>query len=183
MTCLPNAAAIQAAANDIHAPGIIGSHAKGDHHCTGSLRLCLRWKKYPHIKGFVYFFPLWGGTVVLADVAGLPTSEAACRVKIFAFHIHEGSSCEENAEGDFPLTGSHLNPKDCPHPEHAGDLPPLFENDGYALSMFYTNRFVPEEIIGRTVVIHENPDDFKTQPSGDSGSKIACGEIKSNLED
>ena len=49
--------------------------------------------------------------------------------------------------------------------------------------MFYTNRFVPEEIIGRTVVIHENPDDFKTQPSGDSGSKIACGEIKSNLED
>ena len=140
-------------------------------------------KKYPHIKGFVYFFPLWGGTVVLADVAGLPTSEAACREKIFAFHIHEGSSCEENAEGDFPLTGSHLNPKDCPHPEHAGDLPPLFENDGYALSMFYTNRFVPEEIIGRTVVIHENPDDFKTQPSGDSGSKIACGEIKSNLED
>lgn len=63
-------------------------------------------KKYPSIKGFVYFFPLWGGTVVLADIAGLPTSEAACQEKVFAFHIHEGSSCEENAEGDFPLTGS-----------------------------------------------------------------------------
>ena len=44
--------------------------------------------------------------------------------------------------------------------------------------MFYTNRFVPEEIIGHTVVIHDMADDFRTQPAGDSGSKIACAEIK-----
>lgn len=44
--------------------------------------------------------------------------------------------------------------------------------------MFFTNRFSIEEIIGRTVVIHDMTDDFKTQPSGNSGKKIACGVIK-----
>ena len=41
----------------------------------------------------------------------------------------------------------------------------------------YTDRFYPEDVIGKTVVIHEKPDDFRTQPSGDSGEKIACGKI------
>ena len=35
----------------------------------------------------------------------------------------------------------------------------------------------PEDVIGKTVVIHDRPDDFHTQPSGDSGEKIACGKI------
>ena len=59
-------------------------------------------------------------------------------------------------------------------------MPPLFGNDGFAMMMFYTDRFYPETVIGRTVVIHDMPDDFKTQPAGDSGMKIACGEIKEN---
>ena len=42
----------------------------------------------------------------------------------------------------------------------------------------YTGRFYPMDVVGRTIVLHEMPDDFKTQPSGDSGMKIACGEIK-----
>ena len=41
----------------------------------------------------------------------------------------------------------------------------------------YTGRFMPEDVIGKTVVLHGMPDDFHTQPSGDSGMKIACGEI------
>lgn len=41
-----------------------------------------------------------------------------------------------------------------------------------------TNRFNIEEIIGKVVIIHDKPDDFVTQPSGNSGTKIACGEIK-----
>ena len=38
------------------------------------------------------------------------------------------------------------------------------------------NKFTVNEIIGRTVIIHSQPDDFTTQPSGNSGKKIACGE-------
>lgn len=59
-----------------------------------------------------------------------------------------------------------------------GDLPPLLANrGGYAMMIFYTDRFRPREILGRTLVIHDMPDDFRTQPSGNSGMKIACGLI------
>ncbi|UWP59912.1 superoxide dismutase family protein [Ruminococcus gauvreauii] len=133
---------------------------------------------YAGIQGTVYFYPLWDGTFVIADVAGLPFEEGTCTEKIFGFHIHTGETCTGNEEDPFADTGLHYNPDSCPHPEHAGDLPPLFGNNGYALTMFYTNRFVPEEVIGHTVVIHDMPDDFHTQPAGDSGSKIACAEIK-----
>ena len=43
--------------------------------------------------------------------------------------------------------------------------------------MVYTTRFFPEKVVGKTVVIHDMPDDFRTQPSGNSGEKIACGQI------
>ena len=64
------------------------------------------------------------------------------------------------------------------HPYHAGDLPPLFGSGGVAVSVFLTDRFHLEDIIGKTVIIHSSPDDFTTQPSGNAGAKIACGEIK-----
>lgn len=134
-------------------------------------------KEVPGLRGTLYFFPLWEGTLVVADIAELPRSAEDCSQQIFGLHIHEGSICS----GDFSGTGNHLNPKNCLHPHHAGDLPPLFENHGYSFLICYTDRFQPEEIIGRTVVIHENPDDFTTQPSGNSGTKIGCGEIKSSF--
>lgn len=62
-------------------------------------------------------------------------------------------------------------------PYHAGDLPPLFGNQGYAFSAFVTDRFAVREIVEKTIIIHSKPDDFKTQPSGDSGEKMACGKI------
>ena len=58
-----------------------------------------------------------------------------------------------------------------------GDLPPLLSDKGTAWMMVYTTRFFPEEVVGKTVVIHDMPDDFRTQPSGNSGEKIACGQI------
>ena len=73
---------------------------------------------------------------------------------------------------------SHYDPDGCEHPCHAGDLPPLFGNDGYALSLFLTNRFSVEEVTGRVVIIHSHPDDLTTGPSGNSGEKIACGVIR-----
>ena len=78
----------------------------------------------------------------------------------------------------FPNTGNHYNPGNVPHPEHAGDLLPLLSNNGYAWMSFYTGRIDIEDIIGRSVVIHSMRDDFTTQPSGNSGDKIACGVIE-----
>lgn len=137
---------------------------------------------HPDLTGAAYLYPLWGGTLMVVEVSGLPFSEKTCAERIFGFHIHEGTACTGTKEDPFADTGTHFNPEGCPHPEHAGDLPPLFGNRGYALSIFYTERFYPEEVIGRTLVIHDMPDDFKTQPAGDSGIKIACGEIKENTE-
>ena len=64
------------------------------------------------------------------------------------------------------------------HPNHTGDMPPLLASDGTAFLAFYTNRFYPEDVIGRTVVIHAMRDDFMSQPSGNPGEEIACGEIE-----
>ena len=94
---------------------------------------------------------------------------------MFAFHIHEGDSC---AGESFPETGGHYNPAARPHPWHAGDLPPLFSHDGSAFLAVRTGRFSLQEILGKTVVIHRQPDDFTTQPSGAAGEKIACGVIR-----
>lgn len=135
--------------------------------------------EYPDIKGTISFFQIEHGVIVLADISGLPTPDEECKSPIFAFHIHEGDSCTGNVDDPFAQALSHYNPGNCPHPYHAGDLPPLFGNNGYAFEVFLTDRFAVNEIIGRTVIIHEHPDDFTTQPSGNSGTKIACGEIYS----
>ncbi len=138
-------------------------------------------KDYPKIGGQVFFYSLWEGTLVVADIQGLPEGEKPCKEQILGFHIHEGARCLPLDNDPFGQTKTHFNPGDCPHPEHAGDFPPLFVNTGgKAFMIFYTDRFYPEEVVGRTVVIHHMPDDFKSQPSGDSGTKIACGEIHWN---
>ena len=132
---------------------------------------------YPGIRGKVDFYQTDQGVVVLAELAGLPGAESGCGNRVFAFHIHEGSKCEGNAEDPFAEVGKHYNPRDCPHPEHAGDLPPIFSNNGYAIQMFLTDRFNVEDIIGKTIIVHSGPDDFTSQPAGNAGKKIACGEI------
>ena len=135
-------------------------------------------ENYPGIRGRVIFRQQKNGVLVTADIYGLPTGETGCDSGVFGFHIHEGEDCGSNGQEPFSNTKGHYNPGDCPHPYHAGDLPPLFENDGYAYMSFLTNRFTATEIIGRTVVIHLKPDDFHSQPSGNSGEKKACGVIK-----
>jgi len=69
---------------------------------------------------------------------------------------------------------------DQPHGNHAGDFPVLFSNNGYARMSFFTNRFCVQDVIGKSIMIHLHPDDFRTQPSGDSGKRNGCGVIKSN---
>ena len=134
-------------------------------------------ESYPEIMGNIKFYQLQNGVLVVAEVYGLPNYTEYCDQPIFAFHIHEGSSCSGNASDYFGDVGMHYNPYDCRHPYHAGDMPPLFGVNGSALSAFLTDRFTVSEIIGKTVILHDSPDDLITQPSGNAGNKIACGEI------
>lgn len=133
---------------------------------------------YPEIQGRVEFFQTNKGVIVSANIAGLPQTKDPCKPPIFGFHIHSGARCAGNSEDPFADAGMHDNPGGCSHPYHAGDLPPLFGAGGNAVAVFLTDRFDVKDIIGKTVIIHASPDDFTTQPSGNSGMKIACGEIR-----
>lgn len=135
-------------------------------------------EKYKEIRGQVFFYELSDSVIVRAEVSGLPEENGTCQNPIFAFHIHEGTQCSGISEDPFANAGMHYNPDHCQHPYHAGDMPPLFSVDGSAVLLFLTNRFSVREIIGRTVIIHAKSDNFMTQPSGNSGEKIACGVIR-----
>ncbi len=127
-------------------------------------------EKYPGIRGVVKFYQTGFGVIVSVTLTGLPDFMEPCKNPVLGFHIHSGDSCKE--------PGTHYNPGNCPHPYHAGDLPPVFGAGGCAFSMVLTNRFTVNEIVGKTVILHGSPDDFTTQPSGNSGDRIACGVIK-----
>ena len=119
--------------------------------------------KYPNIRGTVEFYQMMGAVLLVVQVDGLPQSSMPCAPNIYGFHIHEGSSCTGTTEDPFANTDGHFNPTGCPHPAHAGDLPPLFGNNGYAFMIVMTNRFSVNTILGRTVVVHANRDDFTSQ--------------------
>lgn len=125
----------------------------------------------PQLSGCVKFFQENGRVLIMARILGLPSESAT---GFFGFHIHQGESCSGPG---FSETGSHYNPTGQAHPKHAGDLPPLLACQGNAYLSVKTDRFSVNEIIGRTVVIHSDPDDFYSQPSGNAGKKIACGVI------
>lgn len=133
---------------------------------------------YPKITGKVRFYQTRSGMIVYADIRNLPGAETPCQKRIFGFHIHSGSECTGDGMDFFSDALSHFNPDNCPHPYHAGDLPPLFGNQGTAVSVFLTDRFSFTDVIGKALIIHDAPDDFTTQPSGNSGTKIACGIIR-----
>ncbi len=131
----------------------------------------------PSVRGTVCFYQTGAGTLVVANITGLPQSENPCAPNFFGFHIHESGPCSGTADKPFSDVGGHYNPHHCPHPGHAGDLPPLFGAGGRAFMSVLTNRFTVREVIGRSVIVHDSVDDFTTQPSGNSGAMIACGRI------
>lgn len=135
-------------------------------------------RAYPDLEGVVRFYQDKSGVYVVSSFRGLPVGIASSPASIFAMHIHSGDSCTGNREDPFANAGSHYNPGNVPHPSHAGDLLPLFGNDGRAWSAFLTNRFTVRDILGKVVIVHAGPDDFTTQPSGNAGAKIACGIIR-----
>jgi Cu-Zn family superoxide dismutase len=131
-------------------------------------------------KGAVNF--LWQGNDVLVSgtFSGLkPNSE-------HGFHVHEKGDC---SAPDATSAGGHFNPDAKSHgmpgsgSNHAGDMPNIKSdangNATYSakLSGFAVNNG-PTGILGKSVVVHRDPDDYKSQPAGNSGPRIACGLIK-----
>jgi len=122
------------------------------------------------------------------------------KVKVFVFvqglkpgqehglHIHEAGDC---SSGDGMSAKGHFNPYGKPHgnpasgEHHAGDLPAIkadkrgrgnvqIEVEGISVTPG------PTSIVGRGLIVHAGPDDYKTQPTGNSGARIACGVIQLN---
>jgi Cu-Zn family superoxide dismutase len=100
------------------------------------------------------------------------------------FHIHEKGDC---GAPDATSAGGHFNPAGHPHghphlgPHHAGDMPMLEADAGGNARLSVELSGVTLEgdqgIVGRGVIVHASPDDFKTQPTGNSGARVACGVI------
>ena len=100
-------------------------------------------------------------------------------------HIHEAGDC---SSGDGMSAKGHFNPFNKPHghsgsPErHAGDLPSLTANKAGRANINIDLDTItvgpgPASIIGRGLIVHADPDDYKTQPTGNAGARIACGVI------
>lgn len=130
-----------------------------------------------NVRGKIVFTQVNGGIKVFVDLTGVPPGK-------HGFHIHEYGVCK----GNFESAGGHFDPFDAKHgaPEdkerHVGDLGNLTaDKKGRVNTSFVDDRLSFEgsaSILHKSVVIHKDPDDFKTQPTGDAGDRIACGIIK-----
>lgn len=130
---------------------------------------------YSPLSGLVKFYTTpYEGVLVEAEFFNLPKDPYPGYGSFFAMHIHENGDCSQS----FRRVGAHYNPTGMSHPYHGGDLLPLMANDGYAWSSFYDKRFSIDEILGRSVVLHSQADDFTSQPSGSPGIPIGCGRIE-----
>lgn len=120
-----------------------------------------------------------GGVMVVVAVTGLPPGTT------HGFHIHEKGDC---SAPDAMSAGGHFNPGAKPHGQmsmpdhHAGDMNNLTaDSAGNARAQFVMSDVTlgagPNSVVGRSVVVHKDPDDYRTQPTGNSGGRIACGVI------
>ena len=116
---------------------------------------------------------------VVAEVSGLAAGA-------HGFHIHEKGDC---SAPDATSAGGHFNPGSQPHgnpasgAHHAGDMPLLIADASGNATLDVTLVTVSlggggaNDVVGRAVVVHKDPDDFKSQPAGNSGARVACGVI------
>ena len=152
-------------------------------------------------RGTVEFAEVDGGTMVTARAMDLPPG-------FHGLHIHTAGVCEPDSEnpsdpgerGAFLSAGGHLKGDDdeAVHPNHAGDLPPLYvSDDGTGEIVTFTDRLDRDQLLdddGSAVMIHEKSDnlaniperyaadgpDEDTHMAGDGGSRIACGVVTEN---
>lgn len=137
----------------------------------------------PGLRGVVTFTGVRNGTEVAVEVTGLPAFQPAQGdrppIGPHGFHLHEHGNCSVgDPSNPFQAAGGHWNPTGQPHGNHAGDFPVLFSNNGYARMTFFTNKFRVADVIGKSVIIHQSPDDYRSQPAGDAGKRLGCGEVR-----
>ena len=132
---------------------------------------------FPDIAGIANFYETkWNtGLLIEIELTNLPNASADSP-HFLGLHLHENGDCTNG----FANTGMHYNPTDAAHPYHIGDLPSILNSHGYAYGAFYDCFLSIPKILGRSVILHDSRDDFTSQPSGDSGEKIACGIIVQN---
>ena len=100
------------------------------------------------------------------------------------FHLHEFGDCSSK---DGAAAGGHFNPAGSPHgapadaKRHEGDLGNIEAGEDGSVHVELTDSVLklegPDSIIGRGVIVHANPDDLKTQPTGNAGGRQACAAI------
>jgi Cu-Zn family superoxide dismutase len=101
------------------------------------------------------------------------------------FHVHDKGDC---SSGDGMSTGGHFDPMSYPHgahgqgQHHAGDLPSLkADASGTARFSFVSSSLAvgsgKADVVGRGLIVHRDPDDYKTQPTGNAGPRLACAVI------
>lgn len=129
------------------------------------------------VEGTVTFTKVEGGVLIVADVVNLKPGK-------HGFHVHEHGDCSAH---DASSAGGHFNPTNSKHggpdtPErHVGDLGNLVADSTGKAHYERIDSLItlegPNSVIGRSVVVHADEDDLATQPTGNSGARIACGEI------
>ena len=128
--------------------------------------------------GTVWFSQEGGDVVVRGRITGLVANQE------HGFHVHERGDCSSD---DAMSAGGHLNPGGKRHgppggEHHAGDLPSI-KADANGVATVRTRvagtllGAGAEDIAGKAIVVHASPDDYTTQPTGNSGARIACGVI------
>jgi Cu-Zn family superoxide dismutase len=131
------------------------------------------------VTGTVTFKEADGGLEVTANIENLTPGD-------HAWHVHEKGDC---SAPDATSAGGHFNPESHQHgapdaeQHHAGDLGNLTAGkDGKATKTFTMKGITlgdeASSVVGKGFIVHEKKDDFKTQPTGNAGGRVACGVIK-----
>ena len=131
-------------------------------------------------SGAVNFTQVGDQVRVTGNVSGLVPGQE------HGFHIHEAG---DSSSGDGMSTKGHFNPFGKPHgnpatsERHAGDMPALRADSSGNAKIDATLDLMmvtpgPASIVGRGLIVHVSPDDYKTQPTGNAGARVACAVIQ-----
>jgi len=135
------------------------------------------------VTGKLYFKPWLDQVVITGQVENLPIPDRGWILRGRALHIHDVGDC---SAPDPASAGGIFNPTGAPHSFPGsgmiGDLPMLEPNpDGKATVDYLSPRIKlsgPNSVIGKTVIVHQNTDNWAIQPDGLAGPAIACGVIR-----